>query len=295
MKSKYIPVLAVLLVAGLFLGIYLANDFKPAEPPVPDSPAGDRPPGEERRQESMERMNLLILGLDSRGNERGRADTIMIAGFNPERDEITLLSIPRDTRVKVKGAWEKINAAYFYGGEELTQQSLEDFLGIKIDHYAILDFKGFEQLVDIVGGIEVDVPVRMYYPEEGIDLEPGLQTLNGRQALGYARYRYTADGDIGRAKRQQQVVQLLMEKLLRLRNVVKLPQLVKALAENVETDIPASQMLSLAKAAQQANEKPVNAMVLPGENRKIEWRDGNKYWFYLPDEAKVAEISALFQ
>ena len=78
---------------------------------------------------------------------------------------------------------DKINAAYAYGGLELTQQTVSDFLGIKLDRYAIIDFKSLVSLVDAVGGLEIDVPVRMYVPLEGIDLQPGLQHLNGEQVL----------------------------------------------------------------------------------------------------------------
>ncbi len=243
----------------------------------------------EKTVPEAKKMNILVLGIDSRDSDfRGRTDTMMVAGVNPGKGEISLVSIPRDTRVKIKGAWDKINAAYVYGGVELAQQVVEDLLNIKIDYYAIVDFRGFVRLVDIVGGIEVDVPIDMHYPPEGIDLKKGLQTLNGEDALAYSRFRGTIEGDIGRARRQQQVIKLLIEELFQAKNIFKAPQLIEAVAENIETNIPVTEMAKLAKAGKNLASATVKSEVLQGRNKKI---DG--IWYYeVSDESikKAAEL-----
>lgn len=297
-KNKLLITLVVVaaVLAGGLLAVYnhssQDNDRDAGRNPQENAQANNE------EKVDIDPMNILILGLDDRdGDFRGRTDTIMLAGFNPEHEAINLLSIPRDTRVKIKGAYDKVNAAYVYGGPELTRKTLEDFLDIEIDYYVVIDFDAFVKMVDLVGGIEVDVPIRMKYEQENIDLYPGKQVLNGEQALGYARYRYTSEGDIGRAKRQQEVVKLLLEKMFKLRNVVKMPELIKTVYDHVETDFPLTQVTELAKAANQIKEKPINSMVLPGTNEKllVDKEKNLRLWYYIPDRQKLAEISKLFQ
>jgi LCP family protein required for cell wall assembly len=291
-KNKTLVILLMILV--LVGGIYFVNNGIFIEEADKAGNTGT----DETEETKINQMNILILGLDSRdGDFRGRTDTIMLAGFNPDNDSINLLSIPRDTRVKVKGEYLKINAAHVYGGPELTLKSLEDFLDIEIDHYVVINFDVFEQMVDIVGGIEVDVPIKMYYPAENIDLEPGLQVLNGEQALGYARYRYTEEGDIGRAKRQQQVVKLLLEKLFKVKNVIKIPEMINTVYSNLETDFSLTETMEIAGAASQVRSKPVNALVLPGTNKKLLYDEQkNLYlWYYIHDQNKLEEISEMFR
>lgn len=282
--------IVLISVILLIFGGYLAYDsyFKlPTEviqnPEDPDNPAVNG------------KFNVLLLGLDGRKGVNDRADTIIIASLDSKTHEAELLSIPRDTRVKIKGAWDKMNAAYAYGGLSLTKETINNFLGIKIDRYAIIDFVSLVKVVDQVGGIEVDVPVRMYVPLEGIDLQAGKQHLNGQQVLAYTRFRGTSEGDIGRAKRQQEVIQILADKVLQGGNLSQVPHLVDIIKENVETDMTAKEMIALARIASDVLDKGISSKVLPGKNKKI---DGLWYWepdlttaqslMAVPEHAKVA-------
>jgi len=238
-------------------------------------------------QPEFGKFNVLLLGLDGRQGVNDRADTIIVASLDGKTNQAQLLSIPRDTRVKIKGAWDKINAAYAYGGLELTQDTVSEFLGVRIDRYAIIDFTSLVKLVDAVGGIEVEVPVRMYVPLEGIDLKQGKQHLTGEQVLAYARFRGTMEGDIGRAKRQQEVIQLLLQKALQAENLPRLGQFVEIVQDNVETDLTAKEMISLARIAPDVIDKGVATEILPGKNKKI---DGIWYW-----EPDLASIDALLE
>ncbi len=279
--NKFLIILVILLVAG-----YLAYD-RYFTLPFNKPPAGSET-DEPQQQDEIAQFNILILGLDGReGIDGNRTDTIMVATIDGETNQARLLSIPRDTRVKIKGHWDRINAAYAYGGIDLALQTISGFLKIPIDRYVVVDFESVVNLVDAVGGIEVDVPVRMYVPLEGIDLKPGLQHLTGKQALGYMRYRYTAEGDIDRAKRQQEVMQILVKKILLPENLPKIGQFIEIAQENVQTDISTKEMIALARIAPDIMDNGLQTEVLPGRNQKI---DG--LWYWIPDttgEGNVAE------
>ncbi len=238
----------------------------------------------------MESMNILILGTDARQGMTGRTDAIMLINYNPQKEDIYLLSIPRDTRIKIKNKYDRINAAYAYGGAELARESIEEFLDIEIDHHVVFNFDAFVSLVDMIGGIEVDVPIRMYHPDENINLQPGLQLLDGEDALAYSRFRYTSEGDIGRAKRQQEVVKLVIDKLFKVRNVLKIPQLIQAISENVEHDFSNTDLVKLASTANKAKEKPIISEVLPGKSEML-----NATWYIIPDLSQVPTISEKFK
>ncbi|WP_366923726.1 LCP family protein [Metallumcola ferriviriculae] len=276
----------LIFLGTFFFGLaYFIDEHAPKQPRV------SQEEGQNQKDDTpnVDKMNILVLGIDSRDNDfRGRTDTMMVAGINPDAGEISLVSIPRDTRVKIKGAWDKINAAYVYGGEEMAQKTVEDLLDISIDYYAIVDFRGFVRLVDIVGGIEVDVPINMVYKAEGINLTKGQQTLNGEDALAYSRFRGTVEGDIGRAKRQQQVIKLLIEEMFQARNIFKAPALIDAVKENVETDIPITEMAKLAKVGKNLSSTTVNSQVLDGTNEKI-----SGIWYYLIKESSIQEAHKL--
>lgn len=252
--------------------------------PVTNTAKGNQPA---QAADEINRFNILILGLDGRKGVGGdRTDSIILASIDGKSEEVRMLSIPRDTRVKVKGSWDKINAAYAYGGLNLARKTVADFLGVSIDRYVVVNFNSVVKLVDEVGGLDVNVPVRMYVPLEGIDLKPGYQHLNGEQVLAYSRYRYTEDGDIDRAERQQEVLKLLADKVLDARNVAKLPQLFNDIKDNVNTDLSVKEMVALARIAPDAVDKGIASQVLPGKNKKI---DG--IWYWEPDASFLASLA----
>jgi polyisoprenyl-teichoic acid--peptidoglycan teichoic acid transferase len=197
-----------------------------------------------------EPMNVLVLGVDRRPPDSKeqqvdgtRSDTIMLVRLVPETGQVKLLSVPRDLLVEIEpGVEDRINTAYAYGGVEQTEAVVEGFTGIPIDHYAIVDFEGFEAVVDAMGGVEVDVedefPSRWRMGE-------GLQNLDGRRALLYARYRGTACGDLDRIERQQELVAALRSKALRWNTVTKVPEIVRVMNENVKTDLGVDEAISL--------------------------------------------------
>jgi len=195
----------------------------------------------------------LLVGCDEReGYEVGRSDTMMLAFLNGDTNEISLLSIPRDCYVQLPGysTKTKINHSYSYGGINLTKSTIEHMLGIEIDDYLEIDFDGFVELVDALGGVEINVDQRMINYDEGINLNPGLQTLDGKQALGYCRFRIGQDGtssisDIKRAEHQQNFIVALKDKLMSLSTVWKIPKMVNLANKYISTSVSTMEALSL--------------------------------------------------
>jgi LCP family protein required for cell wall assembly len=197
-------------------------------------------------------LHVLVLGVDKRppGSREAqvdgvRTDTIMLVQIVPETGRIKLLSIPRDLLVEIEpGVKDRINAAYAYGGIEQTVDALENYAEVPIDRYAILDFEGFEAIINVMGTVEVNVEDE--FPEKW-RIEEGLQRLNGRRALLYARYRGTPGGDLDRAERQQQLVAALRSEALDWSTVTKLPKIVRVINENVETNLGFEEVLALGR------------------------------------------------
>ncbi len=194
-------------------------------------------------------LNVLVLGVDTRpdAQEMGsRTDTIMLVQVVPKTGDVRLLSIPRDLLVEVEpGEKDRINAAYNYGGIEETRDALENYSGVAIDHYAVVDFQGFSEIIGAMGGVRVDVG-EDEFPEKW-HMGEGVQRLGGRKALFYARYRGTPGGDLDRMERQRRLVAALRSKALRWNTVEKLPATIEIMNENVETDLDIDGAIALAE------------------------------------------------
>lgn len=196
-----------------------------------------------------DRVNILVLGTDAEDGVHGRADSIMVFNVDLVNYRVNVLSIPRDSRVDIPGYQNKtkINHSFAYGGVDLTRQTVSGLLGIPIDYYATTNFAGFEDIVDALGGVYIDVPKRMkthtWYGD--IDLEPGYQLLDAEQALGFVRYRYDAGGDIARAERQQLFLKAVYDRVLHLDDPARLPQVITSILGMVETDLSYVQLAAL--------------------------------------------------
>ncbi|WP_078431806.1 LCP family protein [Metabacillus halosaccharovorans] len=213
------------------------------------------------------KINVLLLGVDSRGEEKSRTDTIMIAQYDPKEGKAKLVSIMRDTYVEIPDYKNyKINTAYFLGGPELLRETLEKNLGVDLHYYALVDFKGFQQVVDTLApnGIEIDVQQSMS-KNIGVSLEPGVQMLDGAELLGYARYRADAKGDFGRVERQQEVINALKDELISVNGVTKLPKLVGTVQPYIETNVSGSEVLGLLKDFIVNTPEDIETMTIPVE------------------------------
>jgi LCP family protein required for cell wall assembly len=194
-------------------------------------------------------LNVLVLGVDTRPDNQemgSRTDTIMLVQVVPKTGDVKLLSVPRDLFVEVEpGEKDKINAAYNYGGVDETIETLENYSGLPVDHYAVVDFEGFERVIDAMGGVRVDVGDGQF-PEKW-RLGEGVQRLNGHKALIYARYRGTPGADLDRMQRQRELVGALRSEALRWHTVKTLPEIMVVMNENVQTDLDLDGAITLGR------------------------------------------------
>ncbi|UUX33670.1 LCP family protein [Fundicoccus culcitae] len=197
---------------------------------------------------SEKSFSVLLLGVDT-GDlgriEQGRSDVMQIMTVNPSEQHITLSSIPRDTYVNIPGYYmDKINHAYAFGGVELSKATVEEWLGITIDNYVVVNMSGLKEIVDAVNGITVVPPTS--FSIGGYDFVEGVETrLDGEAALAYSRERYTSGGDYARQGRQREVIEAVMKEAVNPAVLANLPQLLNAFSDNIDTDLDLMDMLSL--------------------------------------------------
>lgn len=263
-------IIFVLLLALAVVGFLWLKDIKGM---VPDRDTQSYP------NASPDKLYILLAGSDKTESlEVARTDTIIMACVDVQKGSIYLLSIPRDSYVDIPGhGYDKINHAYAYGGLELLEDTVSNLLGLPIDHYAMVDFEGFEDIIDALGGVEIDVDKRMYYQtyDALIDIEAGLQRLDGRQALQYVRYRSDALGDITRVSRQQNLLKAVYREFTENMGWLKLPQLVPAVAKAVDTDMGYGELLRLAMFFKSMDPESVESSTLDGDFLTL---NGVSYW-----------------
>lgn len=238
-----------------------------------------------------DRLLILFLGTDELIEENVRADSIMLFSLDPKTGKAGILSVPRDTRVWVSSRqkWERINAAYAYGGAKMAMESVSELLGVPITYYVQTDFQGFKQMIDLLGGVEIDVKREMRYVDQSQDLviniSPGRQVLNGEKALQYVRYRDMlgdvalvdpfADEYDGRVERQREFFEALVSKVLNSSSIPKLPRLAIQTLRIVDTNLPFEKVIDLALSASKFSVDQIETAVLPGNSSVIE---GASYW-----------------
>ncbi|MCR8847263.1 LCP family protein [Rossellomorea sp. SC111] len=211
------------------------------------------------------KVNVLLLGVDSRGEEKSRTDTMMLAQIDPKTNETKLVSFMRDIYAEIPGYKNyKLNTAFYLGGPELLRKTIKQNFDLDIQYYMIVDFKGFEQSVDILApkGIEMDVEKAMS-ENIGVSLQPGVQNLNGKELLGYARFRHDGNGDFGRVERQQKVIAALKDEALSIGGVTKLPKMAGSIQPYIQTNMSKLDQISIAKDILLSNSSDMDKLTLP--------------------------------
>lgn len=245
-------------------------------------------------------VTFALIGADKRKGDFGRSDTLLVMFVNPRSYRAALLSIPRDLRVSVPGhGYTKVNHAYAYGGPGLTQRTLQGLLGVRIDHYVVVFFDGFVHAVDALGGVRIEVPDiegqgrGMNYDDNAggfhVHLRPGVQHLDGRGALGFVRYRKSnipglGDGDVGRSRRQQELLKAIAEQHIRPASIVGLTAAVRVILRDVKTDMSAAEMVDLARVMRGCDTREVLTATVP--LRPDRFRGHGVYYAYA-DETKL--------
>ena len=271
--------------------------------PPSDDPLGDEPlPGPPLTPwDGAGRVTVLLLGLDYRdwsANEgASRSDTMILVTLDPTTKTAGILSIPRDLWVAIPGFQHgKINTAYYLGdaynlpggGPALAVETVEQFLGVPINYYAQIDFGAFVRFIDEIGGVKIDVPEQIKIDLLGSGaatkktLQPGKQVLPGEWALAYARARYTEGGDFDRAKRQQQVIMAIRDKILSLdllpTLISKAPTLYNELSSGIRTNLTLDEVLKLAVLAQSVPEENIKRGIIS---------EGDVFFGFSPDGLSI--------
>ena len=253
-----------------------------------------------------ERLNVLLLGIDTRDNDptTRNTDTVLVVSLDPLNKTAAMLSIPRDVYIDKPGTYQgKINGAFSFGGPDLVRRLVEDLLGVRIHSYALVNFDGFYKTVDGVGGIVVDArrPIRdESYPTadfgvERINILAGPQLMHGDVALEYARSRHDTN-DYSRAKRQQEVIGALRTRLGQSQVLRTLPALIDTIGSTIETDFDPASVLPLARTGTGIDSSDIKSDVLypcGGDYPHCELKyDGQVGFYLLPDRARVRDLAA---
>ncbi|MDR1961427.1 MAG: LCP family protein [Gracilibacteraceae bacterium] len=228
------------------------------------------------------RISVLLIGADKRpGETYYNTDTLILATVDPNTQVVSMLSILRDTRVRKNGEDVKINSIVMRWGVQSLLEEVENLTGLRPDGYIMTNFEGFKDVVDTLEGIEVDVDRDMYFEtgdegEDGvIDLKAGWQTLNGSQALQFARFRNDALADVSRSARQQTVLKAIARKCLDPSVIPKLPALTPQLLNAVESNIGVPDLMRLAKAGIGLDHIEIVSQTIPGNFLEL---DGVSFW-----------------
>lgn len=224
--------------------------------------------------EGTDRVNILVMGGDSRelevSGQKPRTDTMLIASIDPVTKQASLFSLLRDTYVQIPNrGHSRINAAAVYGGPELAMETVSEFTGLPIQYYVYVDFQGFVELVDAIGGVDFYVEKDMKYssradgPEYDIDLKEGMQRLDGHKALQYVRFRHDALSDYARTERQRNFMKAVAEKMQTTTNLLKLPAILNKIEPYIETNLSINNMIKLSTLAFQVDTGTIGSEQLP--------------------------------
>lgn len=301
LKRIFLSLLLVLVAVG---GYYAYTIFAFVngiqQPTLVDHQKGDPAanPNDIKMWNGKERVNILLLGVDRRGmrpNELPRSDSMMIVSIDPVTKRYDMFSILRDTYVKIPGyGHSRINVALGEGGPELAMQTVSEFTGLSVDRYVVTDFEGFKNLIDVVGGVEVDVEKDMRYRDPSdkgvydINLKKGMQRLDGSKALQYARFRHDAMSDYTRTERQRKLLKALAVQMKSATTLIQMPAILKSVTPYIQTNINSLDMVKLATLGISLETENVGQYQLPPMDALRESNRGGSV--LLPDEERVLQF-----
>ncbi|SFA48999.1 transcriptional attenuator, LytR family [Parageobacillus thermantarcticus] len=234
-------------------------------------------------------ISILLIGVDERKGDKGRADSLIVMTVNPKKKSVEMVSVPRDTRTKIvgRGTQDKINHSYAFGGVEMTMATVEHFLDIPIDYYIKVNMESFRDIVDAVGGVTVDNPFAFTY--EGTHFPKGKITLDGEKALKYSRMRYDDPrGDFGRQDRQKQIIEAIIEKGASFSSLANYDDVLAAIGKNIKTNLTFDEMKEIQANYKEAR-RHIEQLHITGKGKMI---DGT-YYLLVPEEERLAVSNKL--
>jgi len=254
-------------------------------------------PQKEKVDIKQDPVSILFLGLEDYATKgvNGRTDSMILVTYNPNDQTLKTLSIPRDSYVDIVDfdVTSKINGAYARGGIRTTIKTVEKFLNVPIDYYVTVNFSGFKNIVDAVGGIDVNVPFDFWentdtQPRRKVYFHKGLQHLDGLHALAYSRMRKRdfSNGDFGRQERQRQVLSAIIKELKTPMSILKIDTYAKEFSKNITTNIGMGDAFTLFKSLPNDIASHTESLAYTGEGGKIKG-----IWYYVPDKTSVQDVS----
>ncbi|CAM3196479.1 LCP family protein [Paenibacillus lupini] len=235
-------------------------------------------------------FSVVVMGVDERENDKGRSDTLIVLAVNPAKKSILMFNIPRDTRTEIigHGTTDKINHAYAFGGVTMAKNTVEHFLDYPIDYYVRINMEGFEHLIDILGGVEVNNPFSFYYGEH--QFNEGPLKLNGNLALLYSRMRYEDPrGDLGRNARQRDILMEVMKSSLKFNNITQIQKILKELGTSVKTNITFDEMKTFMTDYRE-DVGNINMVEISGSGSTI-----NSVWYLIVNKEERERIHELMK
>lgn len=246
----------------------------------------------------------MLLGIEdySTNGKNGRADTIIVMTSDPKTNEVNMVTIPRDTRVNIENMAEfsginKINSAYAlgsvtgYGDVKLQVETVEQLLDVPIDYYVAIDFDGFRDIVDALGGITIDVKEAFwednFYNNKKIEFEQGEQHLSGEEALAFVRMRKrAANASYSRDERQRQFIKATIDQALSAGTLFKVGKISNILGGNIKTDLFANEIFELQKKVSKSDGVAIQSIEIEGEDRYV-----GKSSYFIPEEESLKKVS----
>ncbi len=276
--------LTIFILLAIIAGVYSYNQYKEGQKLVSNATKKvEQFKGDAQTKSNIE--NILLLGVDSRGEVRSRTDSMILVSWNKDTNDVKMVSFMRDIYANIPGYQSyKLNTAYYLGGVQLLKDTLKNTFDVEINHYALIDFKSFEKLVDIVAPNGVKVYVDHDMSENiGVSLKKGEQRLNGKELLGFARFRHDNLGDFGRVDRQQKALEALKKEALSPKNYKNYPKLLGAVQGYVQSDMTDSQELGYMFSIIKGGSPNIQRLTIPVEH-------SYDYGFY-PQAGSVLDIN----
>ncbi|MEI5993281.1 LCP family protein [Candidatus Enterococcus mansonii] len=295
-KIITITLLSILLVV-VSIGCYAAISFQQAKEKSESQLSNKNQNFTGDEQTSDKELTVMVIGNDSRDDDedQGRSDTLMVAHYDGKMKQPRLISIMRDSYVTIPNyGLDKINAAYAYGGAQLTKEVLNTSFGLPINYYLVMDFKEFSAIIDELYPKGVTIDAEKDINLDGVDITKGKQTLHGNSLLQYARFRMDEEGDFGRIRRQQQVMDALINQSKDLIPIWELPQVAGKLVGKIDTNVPTSLLIDLAKDFLSGKVKSLESLSVPVQG-SWDFNDNTESGSVLEiDEQKNAEAIQAF-
>ncbi|MGI2327665.1 LytR family transcriptional regulator [Planococcus sp. YIM B11945] len=286
-KKKWPWIVGILGLIVVGIGVYmftvynsLTNTLEEIHEPIKREVSEKRT--EEVVLDEKDPFSVLVLGVDEREGDSGRSDTMVVMTVNPTEKSTKMISIPRDTYTEIvgHGTTDKINHAYAFGGIEMSMASVENLLDIPIDYVVQVNMEGFKDIVDAVGGVDINSPMAFD------SFAAGNLHLSGEKALEYVRMRkQDPRGDFGRQDRQKQVIQGVLREGASVNSLLNYKDIFNALGNNVRTNMTFDEMVEVQGNYRDAVGKVDQIIVEDGYGDTI-----NGIWYYMMDDAELAEI-----